>query len=108
MGHTDCQLAGVLQLVQAPAQLAQRGFGGGKVGLGLLEDVVEALPLETLPPFQQDSRSNQQGQQQQSSQGYPDRIREDRHAEPRNGPGRHREFPAGRRSACGGCSPFPG
>jgi hypothetical protein len=62
MGHTDGQLAGVLQLVQAPAQLAQRGFGGDKVGLGLLEDVLEALPLEMLPPFQHDSRSNHQAQ----------------------------------------------
>jgi hypothetical protein len=52
----------VLQLVQAPAQLAQRGFGGDKVGLGLLEDVLEALPLEMLPPFQHDSRSNHQAQ----------------------------------------------
>jgi hypothetical protein len=52
-------LAGVLQFVQAPAQLAQRGFGGRKVGLGLLEDLLEALPLEPLPPFQQNYRSNQ-------------------------------------------------
>jgi hypothetical protein len=59
MGHTHCQLAGVLQFVQAPAQLAQRGFGGRKVGLGLLEDLLEALPLQPLPPFQQNYRSNQ-------------------------------------------------
>jgi hypothetical protein len=62
MGHTDGQLTGVLLLIQAPAQLVQRGLGGGKVGLCLLEDVLVALPLETPPPFQQDYPSNQQGQ----------------------------------------------
>jgi hypothetical protein len=56
----------VLQLVDTPLLLAQGGLGGGKVGLGLLEDLLVALPLETLTSFQQDSRTNQQGQKEQS------------------------------------------
>jgi hypothetical protein len=67
MGHADGQLAGVLQFVQAPPQLAQCGLGGGKVGLGLAEDLSAVMPLDTLTTFQQDSRSHQQGHNKQSA-----------------------------------------